>query len=291
MTPDVDVVIPVRNGGRLLRDAVDSVLAQEGVDVRVVVVDDGSTDDAPGRLTKDSRICVLQGPARGIPLALNTGLASCRAPYVARQDADDESLPGRFVAELGFLEAHDGIGLVATGFEAVIGNRVVSTMHTLPTRLLDKNPICAGSTMARASVLRQLGGYRPVFAFSSDYDMWLRCAAVSGVAILPVVGYRYRLSADMTTVRNASRQQAYADLARDSARARLAGAADPAESVQEVQGDARADEEVAAWWAREFAALGAWRDTASCLRRLPVRRALRELPQLLRRPASQGGWS
>jgi hypothetical protein len=99
------------------------------------------------------------------------------------------------------------------------------------------------------------------------------------------------LSADMTTVRNATRQAAYADLARASARARLAGAADPVEHVGVLRGDADGDVEVAAWWAREFAALGARREAASCLTRLPLRRAASLLPHLVRRPATQVGWS
>lgn len=291
MTPNVDVVIPVRNGGRLLRDAVDSVLAQEGVALRVVVVDDGSTDDAVRRLHTDPRIVIVEGPAQGIPRALNTGLHQCTAPYVARQDADDTSLPGRLAAELDYLESNAGIGLVATAFEVVVGDRVVATTTTAPVRMLDKNPICAGSTVVRREILQELGGYRSVFAFSSDYDMWLRCVSISGVAILPVVGYRYRLSADMTTVRNASRQGAYAELARASARARLSGAPDPAEHVGALEADPAADVEVAAWWAREFAALGAWRESLQCLRRIPARRAAQVVPGLLARPRSQAGWT
>jgi glycosyltransferase involved in cell wall biosynthesis len=291
MRPDVDVVIPVRNGGRLLRDAVDSVLAQEEVCVRVVVVDDGSSDGAVQRLPVDQRILTVEGPARGIPLALNRGIEECRAPYVARQDADDTSLPGRLVAEVDYLEANPGIGLVATAFEVVVGGRVVTTTSPAPMRMLDKNPICAGSTVVRRTILDELGGYRRVFAFSSDYDMWLRCAALSGVAILPVVGYRYRLSGDMTTVRNASRQIAYAELARASARARVAGMADPVDDVDTLPGDAGTDAEIAAWWAQEFAALGAWRESVQCLRQLPTRRAVRVLAHLLPRPRTQVAWT
>ena len=88
--PDVDIVVPVRNGGRLLQRAVDSVLAQEHVDLRVIVVDDGSTDQAVQRLHRDPRVQVLQTPGVGIPLALELGFGAGTAPYVARQDADDE---------------------------------------------------------------------------------------------------------------------------------------------------------------------------------------------------------
>lgn len=293
MTADVDVVIPVRNGGRLLRLAVDSVLEQDGVNVRVIVVDDGSTDGCAERLPQDSRITVVRGPARGIPTALNVGTATGRAPYVARQDADDESVPGRLSAQLDFLSGKPGIGLVATGFDVVVGDRTVATMLPALTGMLDKNPICAGSTVLRRAVSDAVGGYRSQFALASDYDMWLRCAAHAGVAILPIVGYRYRLSAGMSTIRRASKQASYARLARASARARLAGDPDPvdadaATAMDDISDD---DRDVTAWWAREFAALGAPAEALRCAVRLPPAHMLRVLPTLVRRPQSQGAWT
>jgi glycosyltransferase involved in cell wall biosynthesis len=291
VTSDVDVVIPVRNAGRLLHRAVDSVLTQHGVHVRAIVIDDGSTDGSPAKLPRDPRIHIVSGRARGIPQALNLGLAECRAPFVARQDADDESLPGRLAAEIEFLEAHEGIGLVATGFETMVGCKTIATTVTQPTRMLDKNPICAGSTVVRRDILERVGGYRPVFRFSSDYDAWLRCADIAGVAILPIVGYRYRLTADMTTVRHASQQRGYAELARASARARMASAPDPAADDPSVPADPHADAAVAEWWAREFAGLGSWRDAVTCLRRLPPRRAARVIGQLVRGPSTQVAWT
>jgi len=173
----------------------------------------------------------------------------------------------------------------------LVGGSVVAATQTLPMQMLTKNPICAGSTVARRSVLDEVGGYRPAFTFSSDYDMWLRCASVAGVSILPLIGYRYRLSADMTTVRNASRQSAYAELARASARARIARAPDPVDEAGVLAGNPDADMDVAEWWAREFAALGARRDAVACARRLPIRRAARVLPALLRSRGPQVMWS
>jgi hypothetical protein len=260
--------------------------------VGVIVVDDGSTDRAPQRLRRDPRVQVVANRGRGIPTALNTGIACSTADLVARQDADDESLPGRLAAQVAFLRQHEGIGLVSTGFEVLVRERRLATMQTLPGGLLDKNPVCAGSTVVRRSVSDAAGGYRAAFAFSSDYDMWLRCVAVSGMAILPIVGYRYRLSATMSTIRRSTRQAAYADLARASARARLAGLTDPVDFAHdELADDAAGDVEVNAWWAREFAALGAWGDAVTCLRRLPPRRAARVLAELLPRPTQQAVWT
>jgi len=114
-----------------------------------------------------------------------------------------------------------------------------------------------------------------VFVLSSDYDTWLRCAAVSGIAILPFVGYRYRLHANMSTITKAAIHPAYSKLARASAVARMSGLPDPvdeAESWLAAQQPSGVQQraltaEVNAWWAREFAALGSRRDAWRCLRR------------------------
>ncbi|MDX6214439.1 MAG: hypothetical protein QOG99_23 [Frankiales bacterium] len=297
----VDVVIPVRNGGRLLRRAVDSALSQEGVEVRVVVVDDHSTDRAIGRLPRDPRLVVVPSAGTGIPEALETGIRLGSAPYVARQDADDVSLPGRLALQVRHLEAHPGIGLVATGFEVVVGRRVVASMAPGPAGFERKNPLCAGSVVVRRDVHEQAGGYRPAFAQSSDYDMWLRCLDHTGISVLPLPGYRYRLTSGMTTIRRAGRQAAYAELARASARARREGSRDPVPRAEEfvaalLEGAApEPDPAVDAWWAREFAALGDRHEAVRCAwraaGRLPVGQAVRLLLVALGRPTAHAVWT
>lgn len=303
MTRQVDVVIPVRDGGRLLQRAVDSVLEQEGVDVQVFVVDDHSRDGAPDRLRPDPRVHVLPASGRGIAEALEQGVRAGRADLIARQDADDLSLPGRLVEQVAHLEQHPGIGLVGTGCEVLVGRRVVSRLSPAPHRLLSKNPFVAGSVMVRREVHDAAGGYRAPFVLSSDYDMWIRCAEVSGVSVLPTPRYQYRLTADMATIRGTARQAAFAELARASAAARRTGRPDPADDV--VQAGAVVSEhlarghgedgELAAWWAQEFAALGDRHEALRCWRRAVPQQSLRRTLGLLGRivvPATpQGGWA
>jgi glycosyltransferase involved in cell wall biosynthesis len=291
---EVDVVVPVRNGGQLLRPAVESVLSQQAVKVRVFVVDDGSTDRAPQRLPDDPRIVVVTSAGRGTADALNTGIGCGSAAYVAIQDADDVSLPGRLAASARHLEDNPGIGLVAMWFQVMVGRRVVATLRPLPAGMLDHNPICHGTMMMRRSVIEAVGGYRSHFRSSEDYDTGLRCAEVAGITILPIVGYRYRVWANQVSVRDPATQVAWAELARRSARARLAGEPDPADLAQAgeaVGSDEAGADEVQAWWAREFAALGSWVDALRCLRRLPPWRAATEAVRLARHHQPQAVWS
>ena len=99
MTPRVSVVMPVRDGERFLREALDSTLAQTLDDLELIVVDDGSTDGTPGTLAdaaqRDPRVRVERQEPGGLTVALNAGCALAEAALIARMDADDVMLPDR----------------------------------------------------------------------------------------------------------------------------------------------------------------------------------------------------
>lgn len=103
----ISVTIPTYNRAGVLERAVRSVLNQEGVELEVIVVDDGSTDrtrevlDAIG----DPRIRYERLPGRsGACVARNRGIELARGDYVAFQDSDDEWLPDKLATQLRQLE-------------------------------------------------------------------------------------------------------------------------------------------------------------------------------------------
>lgn len=90
MTPQLSIVVPTHNRPGMLPRAVASAVAQEGVAVEVVVVDDGSSP--PAQVPPGVRLIRLQ-PGRGGAAARNAGWMAARAPLVALLDDDDELLP------------------------------------------------------------------------------------------------------------------------------------------------------------------------------------------------------
>lgn len=194
-TPAISVILAVHNGGPLLDEAIHSILAQTFTDFELLVIDDGSTDDSYNRAAafKDSRIRILRNETNiGLTRSLNRGLAEARGEFVARQDADDISLPGRFAAQVEFLRANRFVVLVGTSAIRInpkggrIGTNDLPTTHeAIRWASLVDNPFLHTSVMFRRAVVQELGGYDEEFSVCQDYALWNKLAAKHRVANLP----------------------------------------------------------------------------------------------------------
>src|SRR5438128_1485891 len=113
--PVVSVVTSVYNGERYLLPSLESVLGQQGVDLELVVVNDGSTDRTGQILddlaSRDNRLRVLHQTNRGLTEALARGCSEARGRYIARHDADDLSLPGRLRRQQRLLDGDPGLSM------------------------------------------------------------------------------------------------------------------------------------------------------------------------------------
>ena len=241
MTPQVTVLLPVRDGARWLGEALQSVLAQTFGDWELVVVDDGSTDDTPRILAefaqRDSRIRVIRQEPLGLVVALNRGLAEARGALLARLDADDVARPQRLEQQVSHFSRHPEAGLLGSWAERIddAGRpKGLLKPETEPARLgrtlMRANPFVHSSVMFRTELARRLGGYRPAFRAAEDYDLWLRLAENATIANLPEVLIQYRWHGDNVTNRDAIRLAFSVRLAQRAARARQTGV-DPAEGL------------------------------------------------------------
>jgi glycosyltransferase involved in cell wall biosynthesis len=195
-TPLISVLLAVHNGGPLLDESIHSILAQTLTDFELLIIDDGSTDDSYNRAAafKDPRIRILRNETNiGLTRSLNRGLAEARGEYVARQDADDISLPDRFAAQVQFLRANMDVVLVGTSAVRInhkgtkIGTNDLPTTHeAIRWASLVDNPFLHTSVMFRRAVVQQeCGGYDEEYAVCQDYALWNRLAAKHRVANLP----------------------------------------------------------------------------------------------------------
>ena len=117
MRPEVSILLPAFDAEATLAGCLRSVLRQSEPRFECVLVDDGSVDGTRGCAlhfaARDPRIRVIATAHHGLVTALNIGLAHCRAPLVARMDADDLMHRDRLAAQVAALEADPR--LVAVG--------------------------------------------------------------------------------------------------------------------------------------------------------------------------------
>jgi len=135
-TPEVSVVMGVFNDERYLRASLQSVLAQEGVDFEFIIVDDGSVDGTADILAEfarcDARLRVFTRPNEGLTRALIWGCEQARGCFIARQDADDLSMPGRLVAQAELLRADKELSFVSSWAEMMGPDDEPLMLHTRP---------------------------------------------------------------------------------------------------------------------------------------------------------------
>jgi glycosyltransferase involved in cell wall biosynthesis len=219
---DVTVVVPTRNRAPVLVATLTTILGQELVDLRLVVVDEGSTDETPGLLAdlaaRDERVCIVRhDEPRGLPAARNAGLSVATTEWVAFCDDDDLWAPDKLASQLAALGAAGGgwscTGSVLVDFHLdVIGHQrlEVGDDHLLE-RLRHMNVIPGGgsSVVVGTELLRDLGGFDESLRSSEDWDCWFRLAERGPVEVVdrPLVAYRIwagSMSAQVEVMRDTS---------------------------------------------------------------------------------------
>ncbi len=201
MTPPiVTVLLPVYNGDRYLRVAVESILQQTFGSFQLLIVDDGSTDGTEPicRSFTDPRIRVVRHEKNaGLVSALNSGIDLIRTKYVARMDADDVALPDRLARQIAFLESRPDIAACGSWARELVDGRLRAVMFRPTGQYLRQTawqpvPIFHPTACLRTEVLQELR-YRPDFIHAEDYDLWLRLCRHHRIDNVPKVLLHYRI--------------------------------------------------------------------------------------------------
>ena len=205
----VDVVVPCYNYGRFLTDCVRSVLDQSIRDVRVLIIDDASSDSSveiANRLAAgDPRVQVVAHASnKGHIATYNEGIEWAESDYFLLLSADDFLTPGALERATAVMDSHPEVGL--TYGEAVVWHRdrPRPEIEPDPTWLWSKQDLVADlcrtasdfiatpTAIARTSVQKTVGGYRPSLPHSGDLEMWLRFGAYGEVVRIDAVQAIYR---------------------------------------------------------------------------------------------------
>ncbi|HEY2051058.1 MAG TPA: glycosyltransferase family A protein [Caulobacteraceae bacterium] len=198
----VDVVIPCYNYGRYLQSCVDSVLSQKGVDVRVLCIDDASSDDTPqvaaALAARDGRVAWRRHAVNhGHIATFNEGLLEwASASYSLLLSADDYLLPGALAQATRLMEAEPAVGFT---FGSAVLLRPGEPAPVLecggqePGRVMtgaefvemsgSRDLVPTATAVVRTALQQRIGGYRPELPHAGDMEMWLRFAAYAGVGM------------------------------------------------------------------------------------------------------------
>ncbi len=204
--PNVDVVIPVYNAASTLEEAVGSIQRQTYTTIRIILVDDGSTDATPALLAQiaagDTRVTVLRQENNGIVDALNRGCKAGNAPYIARHDADDIAAPDRLAKQVTFLEENPDVIAVSGAFRHINSagqtNGKVVQLPALseadPKWVPAREPyLLHPFLMLRRAALEAVGGYRHAF-HAEDADLYWQLQERGKLVNLDDVLGDYRLN-------------------------------------------------------------------------------------------------
>ena len=232
MAPTVSVVMGVYNAERTLKAAVESILSQSFSDFELIVVNDGSTDKTQEILAdfarRDARVRVVTQTNQGLTRSLILGCELASGRYIARQDADDVSMPDRFMQQVALLEEDSSAVLASCWVEDVSPEGVSCAVHKELQHSLRLSSgvehqltgIAAhGSVLMRRCSLMDAGGYRACFYYAQDSDLWLRLSQRGAFRIAPIVLYRRTIGMGSISSRFSSAQSRFCELAQECFRA------------------------------------------------------------------------
>lgn len=205
--PAITVLMPVYNSERYVAKAVQSILGQTLRDFEFLVINDGSTDGSIELIREfdDPRIRVIDTENQGVAAALRLGVEMARGTYIARMDADDESLPNRLEVEKRSLDENPEIAVVHGSVEYIDSEgepiflvRDEGHSNIITKWLLNwKNVPIHSTVMLRAAVLKEHGlNYHIEMNRAEDFDLWNRIAQVGDFMYLPDVLIRYRIHSE-----------------------------------------------------------------------------------------------
>jgi len=177
--PLVSVVIPVFNGERFLREAVQSVLDQQYSPLEIIVVYDGSTDNT-AIVARDlpEPVRYLHQTNQGPAAARNRGIEQAQGSLIAFADADDLWPAGKLESQLPLLIEDPRIDIVLGRIQQVL----LSEGEELGETAFSVN---LGSAVIRKSVFERIGLFDETMRYSEDVDWFMR-ARESGAAIVTI---------------------------------------------------------------------------------------------------------
>lgn len=197
--PKVSIVIPVYNAADYVREAIDSVLAQDYPDVELIVLNDGSTDNSLDIIKEyEGRLIWGTHENRGQANTMNKGWQMASGDILSYLSADDLLLPHAVSKSVACLCEHEEVVLTYGDYELIdekseLIKRVNAPDFDYYTMVVKTVCMPGPGVFFRRSVFEKTGGWNPELRQVPDYDYWIRAGLNGAFARIPVSLARFRV--------------------------------------------------------------------------------------------------
>lgn len=195
----VTIVSTFYNRAYCAEESVQSLIDQTYENIEIILIDDESKDNTLEILKKfeSDNVTVISHANKGLTRSFKEAIALAKGEFIAIHGSGDFSYPERIKKQVDYLLSNPSIGVVGCGRE-VYCEITEDTVYTVNDVTLKKNQLLSygknifshGEVLMRADLYRKVGGYREVFKYTQDYDLWLRMNELSDISTFPEVLYR-----------------------------------------------------------------------------------------------------
>ncbi|HSA06013.1 MAG TPA: glycosyltransferase [Candidatus Gastranaerophilales bacterium] len=207
MNPKISVLMPVYNGAKYLKEAIDSILAQSFKDFEFLIINDASTDNSAEIIKSysDNRINFLNNEKNiGLAASLNKGLDIAKGEYIARMDQDDISLPQRLQKQIEFMNKNPEIDICGSWIkffgEMNFVAKYAQSHKQIVSNMFTSSPFAHPSVIIKKERFDQHNlRYNPDLKTAEDYELWTRASKYLKFANIQEVLLNYRTSPSQMT--------------------------------------------------------------------------------------------
>jgi glycosyltransferase involved in cell wall biosynthesis len=190
----IDVILPTFNRAYCLKRTIDSVLSQTYKQLKLYVIDDGSTDETKNLMTqyqRESRLSYFFQENKGVSAARNCGIKMGQAEWISFVDSDDEWLPNKLETQVDFIKknpnyrfVHSDEIWVRNGVRVNPKKKFDKSHHDLFRRSLEMCLISPSTVVMKKELCLQHGLFNEDFVVCEDYDLWLKIIATEEVGFI-----------------------------------------------------------------------------------------------------------
>ena len=203
-SPLISVVTANYNQGQFLQQAIESVIHQDYENLELIVVDDGSTDEATGpvleKFSSHPQITIIKQANAGQTVAKNVGLKAAKGDFIGFCDSDNAWIPGKLKSQLEAFRQNPDVGVVYG--DIILIDDQGTDLPTAPKqrfsgnitgKLLSDNFVTFNTTLIPHSIIKEVKGFDESLSMGIDYDLWLRISVKYDFLHLNEDLVRYRI--------------------------------------------------------------------------------------------------